>query len=176
MLHDLSQEPVSCFCLCVRCIASSLAQSVVSYPFLWGQRGLQHCGLRLTSNGPVSLPDCRGSFAVAHRLLDAVFQLLAWPAGASAGGMCGKPTQKGAGGSTFGVVESQARRACLPRGSTAGKAHLVVQGTDPVGLVSARVSRRKQQRAKTSRFFWKASSCLSLEITQPVFSSVALVC
>lgn len=49
-------------------------------------------------------------------------------------------------------------------------------GAEPVGLVSVQVLQRKQQRKKQSDFFWKTSICISLEITQPVSSSLAHVC
>ena len=72
---------------------------------------------------------------------------------ASAGGMHGKPMQKGGSG-TWGcrVVGEKSLCSWGTRGSTARKARVVVQLADPVGLVSARVSRRKQQNKNLQIF------------------------
>lgn len=73
---------------------------------------------------------------------------------------------------------SWARGACVP-GSTAEHGWEISHGgagSEPVGLVLVQVLQRKQQRKKPSDFFRKTSVCISLEIIQPVSSSLGHVC
>lgn len=97
----------ACFCLCVCSIASFLARSVVS-AISRGQCELQHCLFKLTSNGLVSLLDCCGSSRQTPRF----HYLIASRGGvAGAGGMYGKPVQKGVS-STWGCCVMGKRSLC----------------------------------------------------------------